>query len=680
MTTTADAAPHVFVIKGDIQNLACDAYMWASDNALRPDGGWKRSAPDVADRLDPLIRAAYQSEQRFTLPLVPRPDHTDEPSAILTAVPYAGVRTADDIVPRVREFFDVASTIVAERQPTRALSDRALPLLAVPLFGAGGGGGGPVRGEIFRVLYDECIAAAREYQVDVAIVLKNPRDYDLAQNIRRSLPGAWSELSPQLRADARRLGAEAAQRRLVPFMGAGISLTAGAPRWSELIEQLAANVGLDAETSKDLAENHDILDQAAYLHREYERKFREVPNTFAASIIKAVDVPRYGLAPALLSSLEAEQAITLNYDQLFERAADDAGLPRRVIPSDRSHPERWLLKLHGTVTDPASIILTREDYLGFNTDRAALSSLVKATLMTRRLLFAGFGVSDPHFHEIVHDVRRALPDHGRPFGTVLTLADSATTRRLWHGELDFVVLPTPRVHDIFLDALMAHAASTHSYLLAAGYAATLPSPDAALREALRDFAESLPEHARYSDAWPIVEASLVQLGWRSLEPRRDEHSESWPEVSVESAEPSRELGTDVRRSWETVDFGKRLLGARLRDDDVPTEAGVYAWYRDGECVYVGISGNLRKRLAIHRSSSRDLSRSTLRSWVAVHTLGLDRRITRRRPSEISQEQADAVTAWLRACEVAWVTTRTRDEAAAIEAGLLKEFRPLLNAR
>ncbi|WP_143347924.1 SIR2 family NAD-dependent protein deacylase, partial [Enterococcus faecalis] len=124
-----------------------------------------------------------------------------------------------------------------------------------------------------------------------------------------------------------------------------------------------------------------------------------------------------------LTAIDSEQAITLNYDRLFETAAEDAGLPRAVIPGQHEgEHERWLLKLHGTVERPETIVLTRDDYLGYDSSRRALSSIVKATLATRHLLFVGFGLTDDHFHEIVHDVRRAFPASGNgPLATALTL-------------------------------------------------------------------------------------------------------------------------------------------------------------------------------------------------------------------------------------------------------------------
>lgn len=190
-----------------------------------------------------------------------------------------------------------------------------------------------------------------------------------------------------------------------------------------------------------------------------------------------------------------------------------------MIPSDQTGGDRWLLKLHGSVDAPESIVLTRDHYLRFNTDRDSLTSLAKATLMTRRLLFVGFGMSDPHFHEIAHDVRRALPaarSRVATFGTVLTLTESDITRKLWKGELDFIHFDTPRRLDIFLDAIMAHACDGHSYVLAEGYATTLPSADAALRNAVERMIDSLDKDAKSSAAWPRLEAALRELGWNGM--------------------------------------------------------------------------------------------------------------------------------------------------------------------
>lgn len=474
---------HVFVMQGDTRRFACDAYLHATDRRLRRGGGWENSAPDAVNRLDPDYVSDFKSEQRYTLPLLDRPDAENEPMTILTAVPYYRLQNASEIIPRLQEFFRVSAELTAHRHETSSRSNRKKRLVAVPLFGAGGGGGGKFRGELLRVIDEQSRIAAETYDLDVAIVLRDPQAYALAQMIRRDQRENWPELGENL-AKAKKLGEIARSSRLVPFMGSGISMSAGAPDWSGLIKRLAQVAGLDDDLIKKLVEKHDVLDQAAYVRQEFERGGSSREDLFIAEIIRAVDRRRYGLAPPLLAALDAEQAITLNYDKLFEWAAADGQRPRRVIPGPMDDNERWLLKLHGSVDKPESIVLTRDDYLGFNSDRAALSSLVKATLMTRHLLFVGFGMGDAHFHEIVHDVRRALPDRDSQFGTVLTLSDDEVTRRLWSKDLKFVKLDSPRMLELFLDAMLAYGATSNSYLLAEGYETALDDADLEVRRAL----------------------------------------------------------------------------------------------------------------------------------------------------------------------------------------------------
>lgn len=194
-----------------------------------------------------------------------------------------------------------------------------------------------------------------------------------------------------------------------------------------------------------------------------------------------------------------------------------------MIPGLRSDDERWLLKLHRTATKPETIVLTREDYLGFNADRSAQSSLVKATLMTRHLLFVGFGVKDPHFHEIVHDVRRAVPDKSQPFGTVLTVAGDTITQKLWQHDLDFVAFPDGRMLEIFLDATLAFGATSTSYLLDKNFFTALSPGDQSIATAFEAMVGSLPGTARSGDNWRAVDRMLQGLGWQSAS---DKHSSS----------------------------------------------------------------------------------------------------------------------------------------------------------
>jgi hypothetical protein len=130
--------------------------------------------------------------------------------------------------------------------------------------------------------------------------------------------------------------------------------------------------------------------------------------------------------------------------------------------------------------------------------------------------------------------------------------------------------------------------------------------------------------------------------------------------------------------WQAVLERPRRPTSTVARLDIPAGPGVYAWFQGGECVYLGKATSLRSRLGTHLGTSLDLSRSTLRSWVAVRELGLDRAHTRHRPSLMTEEQVGVVNQWIQTCELAWIETDTKEEAAALESRLLADWRPPIN--
>ncbi|WP_230672557.1 SIR2 family protein [Rathayibacter sp. Leaf248] len=513
--------PHVFVTRGSLLNFACDAWLLPTDQYLSITDFW-RSIPDLQNRVDAVRDQAFARGDAVALPLVPV---DGEPTPVLTAVPLRPITRTDDaegyaeVARRLRAFVEHGAAVATSHRRTK----RPLPLLAVPMFASAGGGSGRVRDALLvqqlRVLRE----AAEAFHVDIALVTRRDEVHAFAQSRRRAeAEASWPELSPLMLDEVHDLAERARAGRLVPFLGAGASVSAGGPSWGELLQKLAAHIELDGTTASRLADKN-VLDQASYLATLFDEK---EPGSFAQAVADEIGaLQRYGLAPALLTAIDSEQAITLNYDRLFETAAADAGTPRSVIPGVQEEgSERWLLKLHGTVGDPSSIVLTRDDYLGFDSSRRALSAIVQATLATRHLLFVGFGLTDDHFHEIVHDVRRAFPSSGSgDLATALTLFEDPLDERLWQGRLRLVpmlreefdrsrVAEAARLLEIFLDALGAFATDAHSYLLADGHESALSPAELRLRERLASLLREVSEEERATGAWAEVAAMGRRLG------------------------------------------------------------------------------------------------------------------------------------------------------------------------
>jgi hypothetical protein len=502
---------HVFILRADLLNLNADAWLLPTDEWLNIEQWWKATDPGLQGRAEAAAPDGFGSGETlaFAVPAV----KTGEPIAIATAVPSNNRWDPESVGKRVHAF----ATAALDALP-KASSRRPLRLLALPFFGSAGGSAGDLAAQISALL-EASLDVARENAADVAVVIRDRAAYTLAQTLRRNhADECWEELDAGVRIKAEELGRKAGLGRIVPFLGAGVSMSAGAPSRAELLADLAAPLGLSAAETKEL-QTLNPLDQASLIETLYTEQ--GVTAGFRQSIADHVEVPRYGLAPALLASLPSEGAITLNYDGLFEKACRDAKAPRFVIPNE-SGEGRWLLKLHGDAKNPETVVLTRDDYLGFNANREALSSLVKAHLMTHHLLFVGFGLTDDHFHEIVHAVHRALPEGSkRELGTAIMLAADGLHAKAWEGRLALVRMTSDPVAtadfdiaarrlEIFLDAMMAYATQEHTYLLADKYGASLASQDRELREDLLKLVAR--HHSSDRPAWEVLRTALEGLG------------------------------------------------------------------------------------------------------------------------------------------------------------------------
>lgn len=511
------AAAHVFVCQGDLMHLACDA--WLVPGGAGPGGTWRAALP-------PRRTWRKLAEQERATLLAEVGD--DEPLPILTDVTGSNRTGPDWYAEGARHFVRVA---VAElRQRGRAPKHRrARHLLALPLLGTGGGGGGYLSGEVVRllmpVLRDEAArAAAAGVPVDVALVLREGPALAAAQR-ERTLDddAAWAALPAPLRLRADLLAERARRGELVLFLGAGVSRPAGLPSWEELLRLLASERMPDALVQgwQGLSE----LDRAALVQRRLRPG--ETMGTAVAALLQGL-ARRHALGHALLANLPVDEVVTTNYDDLFEGASRDVDRPCKIIPGQPvARGERFILKMHGCVTRPQSIVLTREDYLKFQENRTALAGIVQALLLTRHMLFVGFGFADDNFHRIAHAVRSALRGEasgGRPgpFGTNLVVGDKSLVRELWADDLDWIALAEhasssaeqARLAEIFLDRLAARAVTATAHLGDPRYEAVLTTGERALRDRLEQLADEATPEERATGAWGEVEKLLLRLGMR----------------------------------------------------------------------------------------------------------------------------------------------------------------------
>jgi hypothetical protein len=514
---------HLFVTRGDLTALHCDAWVLPTDREGYVTAPWvpaleamgRGCADAYGGRLDETARADLG---RGGATILRRPSST-EPGVVAcdTAVADGDVAAcaaaASTAIARLDELVRSAET-----RPTAVIEQpRARPLVALPTVGVGAGGGRDVRGAVLAGQIDAAWTALADAPdgPDVVLVCFDRGHYAAAQRARRAaglgdrLPTLIGE---ELDGRVRALAQHARDGRLVPFVGAGVSMGAGLPSWVGLLDELIAEAGMEADRAA--LDRIDLRDRAALIQSRLGAG--ELDRILLERLTAASHV---ALQHQLLASLPVMEAATTNWDDLFERAWRDAGAGRIAqLPEDgQAGADHWIVKLHGTVRDGRlhNVVLTRDDYLRFGAERNALAGVVQALLLTRHMLFVGFGLSDETFHRIAHDVRQVLDttaqmrERDGAYATSLSPSRHAVTAELWKGQLDVVstrmpedgtgragTAPAARRLEVALDALGMLAVDPLGHLLDPSFDGALTREERLLAETLRRFA---------NDAGPLLE-------------------------------------------------------------------------------------------------------------------------------------------------------------------------------
>jgi hypothetical protein len=427
------------------------------------------------------------------------------------------VVTVDD-VPMVDQLVSAVTAAVGLAAEGLTRHDRRdRPLVALPLAGTGQGGLAGRRGDVVAALVPALQAVAAQQGVDVALVLFDPRDLAAVQANRSAT--SWDELSTEQLRHADELGLLAARGELSLFLGAGISVPVGLPSWSGLLREMAAATGLAGP-------GDDEVD----LPRAAEPLVEALGDGFGEFMRARFATRRHAVAHALLSGLQTRQMVTTNFDLCMEEALDPVLGPDgyRVMTRNLALNARpWLLKLHGDVVRPDTLVLTASHYDRLSVEFRALHGVVQALLLTSHLLFVGFSLSDRDFVELaegVQRVRRQADGEPHAVGTVIALHAGAVNSERWAADLNVLAMTegrddgaAARLLEVFLDRVSWRAAVNSPlaarYLLDPSYEDGFSAPaDVELRASLRSFVARLPGIARESAGWPVVQEALRQLG------------------------------------------------------------------------------------------------------------------------------------------------------------------------
>ena len=227
--------------------------------------------------------------------------------------------------------------------------------------------------------------------------------------------------------------------RPVLFLGCGITKRyLGAPSWLELLAKVASHIGIPNDRFNFLSQRVD--NDPASLGSELVDPVHEwawaagknyfPPTYFSATTDKALFLKfivgeilkDFGKVPDkhalqdetdLLRKARPHAIVTTNFDTLVEELYPDYELVvgERIIPMSMSIMGE-IYKIHGSVSDPSSLVLTGKDYDRFRHKRRYISSKLMTYFAEYPVIIMGYGLGDPNVNAIISDLGEAMQEKG----------------------------------------------------------------------------------------------------------------------------------------------------------------------------------------------------------------------------------------------------------------------------
>lgn len=197
------------------------------------------------------------------------------------------------------------------------------------------------------------------------------------------------------------------ERRVLLFTGAGISASAGIPTANELLSIIQEKASLPDVT--DFANTMSIAEAKIGRH--------ELVSTVLTALRKDTHPP--SKVHLLIANIPFDIIVTTNFDILLEKAFIFARRkyftvvsPEDLVYADTS--DILLIKIHGSIDRPDSLILTSSEYQDFETHKSLLVQTLTNYFITRTVLFVGHSLRDESILRIIQDIGAKLGAHKRP--------------------------------------------------------------------------------------------------------------------------------------------------------------------------------------------------------------------------------------------------------------------------
>ncbi|QXI00784.1 SIR2 family protein [Pseudomonas monsensis] len=208
---------------------------------------------------------------------------------------------------------------------------------------------------------------------------------------------------------------------VVPFVGAGFSVSAGCPAWSDYIISQAIRSGFDEADVKVRLRNG-----------QHEQLMDEVITRLSINVFQRDFTTQFEggrISPSLSPSLELMGLfdgcyITTNFDRVLEKChAEKHPFEEKVVGRDSTgrflkaiyRSDKYLLKLHGNIDEQRDRILTRAEYnLGYGNEvidyTLPIPNALKRIFGSFTVLFVGCSLISDRYLTVLKEAHDSAPE------------------------------------------------------------------------------------------------------------------------------------------------------------------------------------------------------------------------------------------------------------------------------
>lgn len=322
----------------------------------------------------------------------------------------------------------------------------------------------------------------------------------------------------------------AAERRLIPFVGAGFSAALDLPSWETMLRELCAEIdGSLTFEELELATGGDYLQIAEYLFLKCDKRIGPIRSQLERSLSVHKNPLTSGPHVELVN-LGAAQIYTTNYDDLIEstykaldRPISTVVLPKDVALADTERTQ--IVKYHGDLKHENTLVLTESAYYKRLDFESPMDLKFRSDLLGKSVLFMGYSFRDVNIRIIwfkLMQMMRDIPEADRRPSYIVRLEPNPALDQLNAavGLKTIVLNPDGPVDDpkkrvALLGEFLLELANKAAELRPQPPAFKRPVVSAALIQSVqkhyREMGEFYPKSMRWRRGFNVFQASSSQL-------------------------------------------------------------------------------------------------------------------------------------------------------------------------